>query len=155
LQWGTLPQAFNARPEINMNQWVRTGYTYFPVDGTIPEKNFGVSISDLRAPRYTARRYDKLDPDIPYLADVLWFRKMMSHRTESGGCSLNALFKDGHVVYCKDRRFFSDDPDSEDPTDWLWNQWDPYNIDGSDNNDFTGKVRFNFFYYNFLRKIAP
>ena len=143
-EWGTLPQKFNN--DYKMNQWVRVGYTYFPVDGTIPRKNFEASPSALLAPRYTARRYDRLDMDIPYLADVLWFRKTMSHKTESG-YSVNALFKDGHVVYCKDRRLFSSDP-ADDPQQ-LWRQWDP------DDPKFTGKVKFNFFYYNFLKKIAP
>jgi Tfp pilus assembly protein PilV len=147
LPWGSLPQEFNTG--VPCSQWVRTGYSYFPVDGTIPERNFEYSLSALLAPRYTARRYDKLDPNIPYLADVLWFRKTMSHQTESGGYSVNALFKDGHVVYCKDRRFFYDVPDSADPRERLWSQWDP------DDPFFTGKVNFNFFYYNFLKKIQP
>jgi prepilin-type N-terminal cleavage/methylation domain-containing protein len=152
LQWGTLPQQFNT--DYVMNQWVRTGYTYFPVDGTIPKRNFGVSLSDLLAPRCTARRFDKLDPRISYLADVLWFRKTMSHKTKDT-LGVNAAFKDTHVVYCNDWRLFKDNPTSEDPTERLWNQWDPYNIDGSDNSDFTGKVKFNFFYYNLLKKIQP
>ena len=40
-EWGTLPQKFNA--DNKMNQWVRIGYTYFPVDGTVPRKNFEAS----------------------------------------------------------------------------------------------------------------
>jgi hypothetical protein len=135
--WGRLPQVFNEPPTGNGNQWVRVGYTYYPVDSTAPRCFNG----ELEGPKYTARRYDKLDPNIPYLADVLWFRATMSHKTESGGCSLNALFKDGHVVYCKDRRFFSDNP-NEDPQR-LWPQWEQRTI------------RFYYFYYNFLKKIQP
>ena len=105
--WGTLPQDFNTRN--SMNQWVRVGYTYFPVDPTVRMESNGA----LKAPIHTARRYDGVDMQIPYLADVLWYRETMSHKTESG-YSLNALFKDGHVVYCKDRRLFSDDK-NDDP----------------------------------------
>jgi hypothetical protein len=132
-EWGTLPQKFNA--DHQMNQWVRLGYTYFPVDSNMPRLFYG-----LRAPMATARRYDKLDPAIPYLTDVLWFREMLSHKTENG-YSVNAAFKDGHVVYCKDRRFFSYDG-NEDPMR-LWELWDD------------GRLRFNDFYYNFLKKIQP
>jgi hypothetical protein len=95
---------------------------------------------ELYAPKWTARRYDKLDPNIPYLADFLWFRKSIAHKTENG-YSLNALFKDNHVVYCKDRRFFSDD-EKDDPQ-LLWTQWE------------TRSIKFNLFYYNFLKKIRP
>ena len=137
-EWGTLPQVFN---NVNlMSQWVRVGYTYFPMDSTIPMEMS--TNGQLLAPKYTARRYDKLDLDIPYLADVLWYRRTMSHKTE-GGYSLNALFKDGHVVYCKDRRFFSDSV-NDDP-ERLWYQWDPNRQE----------IQFNYFYYNFLRKIQP
>ena len=132
--WGSLPQKFNE--EHMMNQWVRVGYTYFPVDETVPMCFNG----QLQAPKNTARRYDKLEPNIPYLADMLWYRATMSHKTE-GGYSLNALFKDGHVVYCKDRRFFSYDTD-DDPMR-LWPLWE------------MRVIQFNYFYYNFLKKIAP
>ena len=133
-EWGTLPQKFNA--DNGMNQWVRIGYTYFPVDSTAPTETNG----DLWAPQYTARRFDKLDPNIPYLADFLWYRRSISHKTENG-YSVNALFKDGHIVYCKDRRFFSDNPD-DDPMR-LWTQYE------------VRAIGFNYFYYNFLRKIGP
>ena len=143
-QWGTLDQEFNVR--MKMNAWVRTGYTYFPVDGTIPRINFEASTSALLAPRYTARRFDKLSPSIPYIADVLWFRRTMSHKTKDT-YAVNAAFKDTHVVFCNDQRMFSDNARVD--VQQLWRQWDP------DAPEFTGKVKFNFFYYNFLKKIQP
>jgi hypothetical protein len=132
--WGTLPQEFNTRK--GMGQWVRLGYTYFPTDPNVPKETNG----NLYAPKWTARRYDGLSTQIPYLADVLWSREQISHKTENG-YSLNALFKDGHVVYCKDERFFSDSPD-KDPQR-LWYLWEPR------------MIKFNMFYYNFLKKIGP
>ena len=99
-EWGTLPQAFNDRTA--MNQWVRAGYLYYPTNPNT-------------SPKYTPRRYDELDAQIPYITDILIIASTsswgtISHKTESGGYSLNALFKDGHVVYCKDRRLFSRNP---------------------------------------------
>ena len=144
--WGTLfpNQEFNIR--TGANPWVRVGYTYFPVDGTIPKENFEVSVSGLLAPKYTARRFDKLDPYIPYIADVLWFRKTMSHRTKDS-LAINAAFKDTHVVYTNDWRLFTDNEKAD--TQQLWRQWDP------DAPRFEGKVKFNFFYYNFFKKVQP
>jgi hypothetical protein len=133
-EWGTLPQKFNN--DAMMNQWVRTGYTYFPVDSSMYRFYDGAR----EAPMATARRFDKLDPNIPYLADMLWYRSQISHKTENG-CSANAAFKDGHVVYCKDRRFFSGNP-VDDPMQ-LWYLWE------------NRMIRFNYFYYNFLKKIQP
>ena len=132
--WGTLPQEFNTK--LPSGQRVRLGYTYFPTDSTAKMETNGA----LKAPIATARKYDGVDMQIPYLADVLWWRETMSHKTESG-YSLNALFKDGHVVYCKDRRLFSDDV-NDDPQQ-LWLQWEPR------------LMKFNYFYYNFLKKIQP
>jgi hypothetical protein len=119
-----------------MNQWVRTGYTYYPTDPTIPRFYNG----DIEGPQWTARRFDKLDSRIPYMADVLWYRATMSHKTKDT-YSTNALFKDTHVVYCNDWRFFSDNPDA-DPH-MLWVQWEARTI------------KSYYFYYNLFKRIQP
>jgi type II secretory pathway pseudopilin PulG len=133
-EWGTLPQKVNN--DYMMTEWVRLGYIYFPVDSNMPREFDGLR----EAPIATARKFDKLDPAIPYLVDMLYFREQISHKTENG-YSVNAAFKDGHVVYCKDRRFFSVNP-VDDPMQ-LWYLWDGR------------KIKFNYFYYNFLKKIQP
>ena len=133
-EWGTLPQQFNA--DNAMNQWVRVGYTYYPVDLTAPRDYNG----EIEGPQYTARKFAKLDSHIPFLADVLWYRRTMSHRTKDSYAT-NAAFKDTHVVYCNDWRFFSDNIDADPQR--LWPQWEPRTI------------TFNYFYYNFLMKIQP
>ena len=133
--WGTLPQKFNAR--IGANQWVRTGYDYYPT-----EPNFSKFSADYDcgscgpayAPKWTARRFDRLDARMPYITDVIYYGETISHKTESGGYSLNALFKDGHVVYCEDQSLFSDK---------CWLQWE------------RKAIKFNCFYYNFFKKIGP
>ncbi|MBN1787772.1 MAG: type II secretion system protein [Sedimentisphaerales bacterium] len=112
-EWGTLPQEINAQG----NQYVRTGYTYYPTDPTIPLNSLW------QAPAYTARKYGKMDDTIPYLTDRIWKRdepagapweelikypKPFSHRL-GGLYSVNALFKDGHIFYCKNQDVFGDD----------------------------------------------
>ena len=52
--WGTLPQKSNA--ENNRNQWVRMGYTYYPIDPrSKKEPSTGVPLG-------TAKRIDKNRP---------------------------------------------------------------------------------------------
>jgi prepilin-type N-terminal cleavage/methylation domain-containing protein len=133
-EWGTLPQKYNA--DTQMNQWVRAGYTYYPVDSTMYRFYDGAK----EAPQATARRYDRLDPHIPFLADVLWFRDQLSHSTKDT-FGTNAAFKDTHVVYANDWRLFSFNKDA-DPLQ-LWYLWD------------NRKIKFNYFYYNFFKKIQP
>ena len=135
--WGRLPQVFNT--ENNMNQWVRVGYTYYPVDGTMPPSAMCFN-GRMQGPKYTARRFDKLDPHIPYLADVMWYRATMSHKTKDS-YAINAAFKDTHVVYVNDWRLFSDNEEA-DPLQ-LWPQWEARKLD------------FSYFYYNFLKKVQP
>jgi prepilin-type N-terminal cleavage/methylation domain-containing protein len=132
--WGSLPQKFNT--EVPCGQRVRIGYTYFPVDSSMHRFYDGL----MEAPMATARRYDKVDPRISLLADVLWLREELSHKTKDS-FAVNAAFKDTHVVYCNDQKMFSYDPVA-DPLR-LWYLWDPR------------KIQFNYFYYNFLKKIQP
>ena len=75
-----------------------------------------------------------MDARMPYITDVIYYGETISHKTESGGYSLNALFKDGHVVYCEDQSLFSDK---------CWLQWE------------RKAIKFNCFYYNFFKKIGP
>jgi hypothetical protein len=141
--WGSLPQKFDT--EVPCGQRVRIGYTYYPAAaaGTM---RIITSASELKAPCATARRYDKVDTAIPYLADVLWRRSTIAHRTKNS-LAINAAFKDTHVVYCNDQKMFSSDP-AADPQQ-LWRQWD------AEDPKFVGKMQSNFFYYNFLKKIEP
>jgi len=106
--WGFLPQDFN----IGRNQWVRFGYSYFPTDPNDPKNPRGV-------PSRTARKFDGLDPNVPYLTDMIRHRGYISHNIQDNP-GVNALFKDGHVVYCDDQDVF-DDP--------VWEQWEGYAID--------------------------
>ena len=132
--WGSLPQEFNT--SVPCGQRVRIGYTYYPVDSTLPRFFNG----EMDAPVCTARKYDKVDTRIPYLADVFWYRETMAHKTKDSYAT-NAAFKDTHVVYCNDQRMFSDDP-AVDPQR-LWEQWEMKTIPSC------------YFYYNFLKKIEP
>jgi prepilin-type processing-associated H-X9-DG protein len=103
-KWGTLPQNINAG---SPNEWVRVGYDYYPIDDSatlVPD-----TLTSLKTPKYTARRYAQLNKNAPYAADRMWSRTNFNHkssvdkatnRLQNGG--INALFKDGHVRFVKD-----------------------------------------------------
>jgi prepilin-type processing-associated H-X9-DG protein len=108
-KWGTLPQTINDTPSSTgtVNQWVRVGYDYYPIDDgatLVPD-----TVTTLKIPKYTARRYSQLNKNCPYAADRMWSRTSFNHksgidkatnRLQNGG--INALFKDGHVRFVKD-----------------------------------------------------
>ena len=97
--WGTLPQVYNE--ENGSNQWVRMGYTYFPIDPRGPKD------PDTGAPVQTARRMDHLDPYVPYMVDIINHLDVISH-TRQGHAAVNALYKDGHVTLCNESSVFED-----------------------------------------------
>ncbi len=108
--WGFLPQDFNI--EGDHNQWVRVGYIYYPTNPNAPKDPDGV-------PLRLARKFDELDPNIPYLTDMIWRKSYIPHDIQDT-LGVNALFKDGHVVYCDDLYIF-DDP--------LWHHWENWMIE--------------------------
>jgi prepilin-type N-terminal cleavage/methylation domain-containing protein len=73
-RWGTLPQVFNTT--LNPpNQWVRIGYSYYPIDETLKGAGM-VPLGNVLVPRYTARRYSQLSRSSPYATDRLQLRKI-------------------------------------------------------------------------------
>ena len=100
--WGTLPQNFNALHGQGHNQWVRMGYTYLPIDPKTPKN------SSTGMPDETAKRFDLLDPYIPYMTDLIRHKHQISHKRQKNH-AVNALFKDGHVTLCNDKRVFDSD----------------------------------------------
>jgi prepilin-type N-terminal cleavage/methylation domain-containing protein len=100
--WGTLPQYFNASDGTGHNQWVRMGYTYLPINPRDPKQANGI------IPEQTARNIDSLDPYVPYMTDLIRHKSEISHQRQ-GSYAVNALFKDGHVTLCNDRRVFDND----------------------------------------------
>jgi prepilin-type N-terminal cleavage/methylation domain-containing protein len=144
-EWGTMPQQINVAPGSTGNQYVRTGYSYYPTGPDDPR-----DIGNNYAPKYTCRRYDQLDSRMPYLTDRLWKRenptpeelagtggrpKPISHRM-GGVYSANALFKDGHTIYCKDKDVF---------TNQLWHDME---VSGMTNPDY------RLFFYKTFQSIA-
>jgi hypothetical protein len=124
-KWGYLPQDYNTMdPEGGVhNQWVRVGYIYYPTDPngeTIPASGD----PDIEIPKYTAKKLSNLDSRIPYLTDMIWHKSYIPHNIQDT-LGVNALFKDGHVVYCDDREVF-DDPvwdQSEPPQQIEWREF--------------------------------
>jgi prepilin-type N-terminal cleavage/methylation domain-containing protein len=157
-KWGTLPQAYNN--DEGKNQWVRVGYSYYPIDETLLKSITGmVPVGGTLVPRYTARRFDKVSRRNPYLTDVLWTRKDISHKTgidqttnHVKGAGINALFKDGHVAFVKDQpvlvgraseqqKLFDND---------FWDSWDPPG-DATKPDDLDAR----YIFYNIYKLIKP
>jgi hypothetical protein len=109
-EWGTLPQKINNNPSL-YNQWVRTGYTYYPIDNHIIKDDFGT-------PMWTARRFSSMEANMPFMTDRIWnstknpemgsglFLSGMYELSHNDGkvLAFNAVFKDGHVVFVKGKR---------------------------------------------------
>jgi hypothetical protein len=146
-EWGTLPQLINTLPGMAPNQYVRTGYTYYPaniIDETdcndIDFKTYQGRLLNY-VPCYTARTLSQMDPAIPYLTDYIWRRTPVSQEElwETGGrpkpiahrmgrvYSLNALFKDNHVIYYKNQDIFRSE---------LWWQADEFELTSPDYREF-------------------
>jgi prepilin-type N-terminal cleavage/methylation domain-containing protein len=107
-RWGTLPQVYNTT--LNPpNQWVRIGYSYYPVDETLKGASGMTNVGGVLVPKYTARRYSQLSRNNPYATDRLALRKDVTHKSgidrsnnHLSNPAINALFKDGHVRLVKD-----------------------------------------------------
>lgn len=152
--WGTLDQKFNTREGIN--QWVRSGYTYYPTDPTSEtNSNWQISMSPrIYAPKEATERFDHLDATMPYMTDSIHSRGGLSHKSKIDkatnkvtNAGINALFKDGHVVFANDSAIFSDN---------IWAAWDPVDSrPGDDPTATIGASDYPKFYYKIFRKIQP
>jgi len=157
-EWGTLPQAYNA--EMGMNQWVRVGYAYYPIDGTLKGASGFEPVKNLPklylVPRYTARRYSLLSKKYPYLTDGLWSRENVSHKSgmdsnkniRNGG--INALFKDGHVRFVRGETESFDKAGNKQTIfdNEYWAVWDP--VGGPKKTDDSRLI-----FYNIYSMIEP
>jgi prepilin-type N-terminal cleavage/methylation domain-containing protein len=156
-KWGTLPQLFNGTG----NQWVRVGYTYYPIDPTAPLEQD--TFSTKYVPKYTAKTFSQLDKSSPYATDVIWSRSSIPHKSGidsenliiNGG--VNALFKDGHVRFVKDEPCVYVYETRGTPkkgtifnNDW-WNiLWDVPNVPRDPDNDDSRVI-----FYNIFKMIKP
>lgn len=102
-EWGTLPQDFN--DTYTGNQWVRTGYTYFP-QSTKKTYIGGTWLPDV------AEMLSQLDNNKSVTTDIIWKFVELSHVIGDRPRGLNALFGDGHVT-------FSNNPEAFDPDLWV------------------------------------
>jgi hypothetical protein len=165
-EWGTLPQKINNNPSL-YNQWVRTGYIYYPIDNHITKDDFGVPI-------VTARRFSSMEASMPFMTDRIWNTTKnpeagtnlcvsgmydLSHN-DGKVLAFNAVFKDGHVVFVKNKRAKTStvfrgmrvyhDVFDED----LWDGFANGAWDGA-----TGQVyssdSYRYFYYNIFKLVQP
>lgn len=110
-EWGKPHQQYNE--DSGSNDWIRIGYTYYPLDRNIkvkPPWTGCLRIQNVYVPKATSRRFSNLHNTSPYVTDLLWTRQGLAHKSGvkkvvGGGTSysvprnatLNCLFKDGHV----------------------------------------------------------
>lgn len=130
--WGTLDQEYNVA--TGSNPWVRVGYDYYPTDPKVKKAIVGGTY----VPKYTARIFDQLDPRMPYLTDIIWTKEKISHKRQKT-YGINALFKDGHVIFCNNERVFNNE---------YWDSWRPPAGTPREGLDF------RYFYYNIYRMIS-
>jgi hypothetical protein len=112
------------------------GYTYYPVDPTVRKDIVGGTM----VPKWTARKFDKLDTRMPYMTDILHSKAKISHRRQKN-YGINALFKDGHVIFCNDEEVFNNQ---------YWDHWDP-----PGGGDPAAGIDFRYLYYNIFKMVEP
>ena len=95
--WGTLPQNFNT--VNNLNQWVRTGYSYYPQSRKLDENGLP----------QVASTYNDLNPNRTAVTDAIWQKSKLSHVSGNRPTGLNALFGDGHVWFTVTAAAFTDE----------------------------------------------
>lgn len=147
--WGTLPQNYNSSPGGPGNQWVRMSYAYFPTDYTTKLRTDMQTGFKYREPN--CARFDRLDGTLPYATDVIWTRNSLSHKSGIRMVSnkvvvldpgLNALFKDGHIVYCTDPNLFADNRTT--PAGIVWYL-----------KESSILANWNTFYYTIFKMVKP
>lgn len=145
--WGTFDQEILVGED---NQWIRIGYTYFPIErksriDTTTRSPFNDSVN-------IATRYSQLDPYIPYATDLIASRNNISHQSNKESLDknssannyvVNALFPDTSVHSCNDRDVFSDD------------LFDDIETRANSSHEREGYRRFNFRVFNAIALGPP
>ncbi len=90
--WGTLPQDYNTQVTPPRNNWVRTGYSYYP------QSTEKIEIGGIRFP-LVAEKHEKIDRNKTIVTDLIWSFNSLSHQVGNRPRGLNALFGDGHVHF--------------------------------------------------------
>jgi prepilin-type N-terminal cleavage/methylation domain-containing protein/prepilin-type processing-associated H-X9-DG protein len=92
--WGTLPQVYNSQNDLN--QWVRTGYFYFPQSKTRGDDGY----------LELAVKYIDLNPSKSCVTDAFWMYNRLSHCIGSRPTGMNVLFGDGSVKFSNNQAAF-------------------------------------------------
>ena len=103
-EWGTLPQDYNTQATPPRNNWVRTGYSYYP------QSTEKIEIDSIKFPK-VAEKHEDIDRNKTIVTDIIWSFNSLSHQVANRPRGLNALFGDGHVN-------FSNNPKAFDPALW-------------------------------------
>lgn len=100
-------------PPGSGNSWIRIGYCYYPIQCKTyfdpgECENHGPPMWSAEmgtiVQYYTPQKMRDVHMSVPYLVDRIWSKNSMSHKI-GDEWGVNALFKDGHVVYWQHRQF--------------------------------------------------
>ncbi len=161
-EWLTTPQKIN---KDSTNEWVRFGLTYYPISITSTMDGMGTPI-------VTARKFDQLDSQKPFLADRIWNTTEgvgtpqanltgMDKLSHNNGklLAFNAAFKGGQVVYFKAKRTLGVEPvTGKYPgvfNDDLWIGFATGRWNQTQGGDDVSGDSYRFFYYSIFSQVAP
>jgi prepilin-type N-terminal cleavage/methylation domain-containing protein len=154
--WLTTPQKINVG---STNEWIRIGLTYYPISTTSKKDVWQV-------PLVTARKYDQMDSQKPFLADRIWNTTagnepyitgydLLSHNNGKL-YAFNCAFKGGQVIYFKGKRTMDTTNDMTGGVfnDDLWSGFAKGRWDDSQGQINSGDS-YRFFYYSVFSQIQP
>ena len=158
-EWLTTPQKIN---QASMNEWVRIGYSYYPISTTSERDMCNVPI-------VTARKFNQLDYQKPFMTDRIWNTTggagptlnltgmdNLSHKEENI-YAFNAVFKDGHVVFVKGKKTSGIDyVTMQYPGVFNVDLWAGFALgmwDQSQGGDVISGDSYRYFYYNIFSQV--
>lgn len=116
-EWSRPHQAYNLDRPNPGNDWIRSGYDYYPIDNKIANKRpyEGMVMDETARKRYpatTCRKFSNLSKTSPYVTDIMGDPEWITHkagmrragdRVIPRNPGVNSLFKDGHVSFVTDK----------------------------------------------------
>jgi prepilin-type N-terminal cleavage/methylation domain-containing protein len=171
-QWGQawgIPHQKYCLESSSGNDWIKTGYGYYPIDEffdgfsypvSLKYANFITTDQGMSAPKlsYMVTKFSKLTRLAPYATDDIWYRKNLSHKSKIDlgtnivtNAGINALFKDGHVFFVKDRPIRYKDENQRLFDNFFWGNFDR----PASQPALEKTVKGQYIFFNIYRLIEP
>jgi hypothetical protein len=156
-EWGRPHQVYSL--EKTSNDWIRSGYDYFPIDRQIkrsPPWTGMERISNFYVPKITCRKFSNLSAQAPYLTDVIQDPTAVTHKSglrkvgsveRARGAGINSLFRDNSVKFVRDTTCNSNFSAASNDKETLFDNaiW-PFAPGITERDEVKGQV---FYYYMF------